>query len=762
MAMTQEETFFIIDGSGYIYRAFYALGRLTNSRGMPTQAIYGFAQMLLKVIREKNPSHVCVVFDPPGPSFRAEMYASYKATRQKMPEDLAIQVPYIKEFVKHCGIPQLEMDGYEADDLIAGLTRSAREHRLRVVIVSGDKDLLQLIEDPVVLQWDPQRDKIFGEKEVVDRFGVTSRQFRDFLALVGDSSDNVPGVKGVGEKSAQQLISHWGTLDEIYRNIDKVTPPSVRQKLEASREAALLSRELVSLKEDAPAPFSLEDFSPKSPVRADLMRFYEEHGFKSLFEALARESGDIPSAASQMIHKRLANSQVVRDLQGLARMVQTLEQKESFSITLCTDTSDSMRNHIRGIAFSCEDDAAYFVPFSPQRLNTEREISPRQRLQALEPLLCGDKPGKTGHDLKGDWVVLKRHGVQLKGISFDTMVGSYLLDPGKGSYSVEKIAAEYLGESVTSYESIAGKGKSPRDAGGIDPARDAESACTHAETVWRLVPMVRRKLHETGQDALFDTLELPLIAILAEMEYRGILVDSDKLHSLTRDFQRALDQKTLLIYDLAKEEFNIQSPKQLAYILYDKLDLPVIKKTKSGPSTDSGVLEELALHHPIAEHIITYRSLAKLKGTYADILPNLVHPETGRIHTSYNQAVTATGRLSSSDPNLQNIPIRTEEGRKIREAFIASPGHVLLSADYSQIELRILAHFSEDEHLVEAFQAGGDVHLRTAAEMLNIRPHEVTSEMRRQAKTINFGIIYGMGPYGLLSASRSATRSPRR
>ncbi|NTU49176.1 MAG: DNA polymerase I, partial [Syntrophobacteraceae bacterium] len=445
----------------------------------------------------------------------------------------------------------------------------------------------------------------------------------------------------------------------------------------------------------------------------------------------------------------------------LAPMIRQLEGKEVIALHFRMTSPDTMRSAFRGIAIACGEATSYFIPVSPGGSSGPPGLPEAQVLAALEPLLTGTKPEKAGHDLKNDCVVLLRHGIVPNGITFDTMLGSYLLDPGRGAHTLERMTEEFLNESLEPPQDAGGSGDAERGETGEKPLEEAARACARSSAALRLLPVIMEKLEEGNQESLFRKLEMPLVGILAKMEHRGILVDARKLHALTRDFEKTMEEKATVIYDLAKEEFNIQSPRQLASILFDKLGLPVVKKTKTGPSTDVSVLEELALHHPIVEHVMTYRSLAKLKGTYADALPSLVHPETGRIHTSYNQTVTATGRLSSSEPNLQNIPIRTEEGRRIREAFVASPGHWLLSADYSQIELRILAHFSEDPHLVEAFQVDADVHQRTAAEMLNIPPHEVTPEMRRQAKTINFGIIYGMGPYGLARRLRISNKTAK-
>jgi DNA polymerase I len=745
--MNPKKTLYLIDGSSYIYRAFYALGRLTNARGMPTQAVYGFAQMLLKVMREKKPDYLCVVFDPPGPTHRHEMYAAYKATRQKMPEDLVVQVPYIKELVRDHGIAQLEREGYEADDVIATLTHWAAEHDLEVVIVSGDKDLLQLVSDPRVRQWDPQKDRVFTEQEVAQRFGVSPGQMIDYLALVGDSTDNIPGVKGVGEKTARQLLESWKSLDEIFQHIDEISPGSLRVKLQSEGKSAYLSRELVSLKIDVPVSPDLEELLPRPPQKLDLIKLYGKLNFKGLLEALRHEWGAIEetmpsaSAASPMEMK------IIKDQEALAELVKILDDQREFALYVDAATSDAMRGRINGIAISYRDHTACYVAFPQPDESGQTRLADRRLMNTVSSLLSRPEIGKTGHDLKGDGIILKQHGMHLNGFTFDAMVASYLLDPGRQPHDLFRLAAEHLGETVNQEAAV--ENKEPKASLPPDTMPTAAAACRKVEMIGRLAPILKSKLREAKQEELFLSLELPLIPVLTGMEYRGILVDAGRLESLALDFEKAMNQRAATIYELAKEEFNIQSPKQLAYILFEKLGLPVVKRMKSGPSTDSSVLEELVISHPIVEHLLSYRSLAKLKGTYADVLPRLINPETRRIHTSFNQTVTATGRLSSSEPNLQNIPIRSEEGRKIREAFIPSPGHVLLSADYSQIELRILAHFSRDEHLLEAFHSDGDVHRQTAAEMFNIPQHEVTSEMRRQAKTINFGIIYGMGAFGL-------------
>lgn len=741
------ETLYLIDGSSYIYRAFYALGRFSNSKGLPTQAVYGFATMLAKVMREQKPDYVCVAFDAPGPTFRHEQFPDYKATRQSMPEDLIVQVPYIKQLVKLHGIPHLEIQGYEADDLIATLTLQAVQAGLEVVIVSGDKDLFQLIHDPAVRQWDPQRDRLFTEAAVEEKTGVQPSQVRDYLALLGDSSDNVPGVRGVGEKTARQLIRQWGSLESIFSHLDEIASAAVRRKLEEGRESAFLSRELVTLEKQAPVQIQMEALRPRTMDVAALKELYGELEFRSLLETLPDTPDSAPSTATTSPDDA---QQIVRVHSGVeggtVEMLQSLHGPRPVPVQTFAKPGPPMRSPLLGLAFSALNGEVGYVDLAdPSASSSDGEESVRLR-DALSEFLADPAIPKAGEDLKSAWILLRRHGYRLDGLGFDTMVAGYLLDAGGQSRSLEHLAAEYAPSASKIRFEL------PSDQPGLK--LPPEAPCRTVALVERIVPVLRSKLFDAGLAKLFDTVEMPLVSILAEMEHHGILLDGGKLQLLAQDFQEELDKKKAVIYDLAKEEFNIQSPKQLAGILFDKLGLRVIKKTKSGPSTDMSVLEELALEHPLPEQILAYRSLAKLKSTYVDTLPDLIHPETGRIHTSFNQTVTATGRLSSSDPNLQNIPVRSREGLKIRAAFTAAPGCLLLSADYSQIELRILAHYSQDEHLMEAFRTGLVVHRHTAAEMLNIPPLEVTPEMRRQAKMINFGIIYGMSPFGLAQRLR--------
>jgi len=756
---SEGKTFFIIDGSSYIYRAFYAIRRLTNSKGMATQAVYGFITMLLKVIRERKPDYICVVFDAPGPNFRHQLSDAYKATRQVTPEELIPQIPYIKKAVRYFGVPQMELEGYEADDLIATLTHWALSRGLEIVVVSADKDLHQLIQDPEVRQWDPQNDRVFTEDAVLERFGVTPGQMVEYLALVGDTTDNISGVKGIGAKTAGQLLKKWGSLDRIYENLSDVTPDSLRQKLLTGRQSAYLSRDLVSLRLDVLIQKDLEEFSPAPPMRQEMFSLCEELDFKTILDMLKREwaEPEEETIISPKLSSRKRVDRLIRTREELAEMVRIASAQPLIALEIETTSRDAMQADIISIALCWDGDDAWYIPIG-HRPECGIQLTAAEGLRGLEPVLGAKTVSKAGHNLKFQWIVLKRYGIDLQSMTFDTMIASYLLDPGSQTHATERICSEHLDEDICSYEDLTGRGKKQVSFAEIDFEKAVDYACRGVETCWRLVPVLRQKLEENNLKNLYESIELPLTEVLARMEYTGILVDREILQDLSIEFEKALDQKAALIYQIAGDEFNIQSPKQLAHILFDKMGLRVLKKTKSGPSTDTSVLEELALEHPVAEQVLVYRTLSKLKGTYADALPKLVHPDTGRIHTSFNQAVTATGRLSSSNPNLQNIPIRSEEGRRIRQAFIAAPGNILISADYSQIELRVLAHYSGDRNLTDSFRNDEDVHRRTAAEIFGVTADEVSAEMRRQAKMINFGIAYGMSPFGLAQRLRISTK----
>lgn len=796
MLKDEPRTIYLIDGSSYLYRAYYGVkANLTSPQGLPTKAIYGFAQMLHKVLKEKNPRYVCVVFDAPGKKFRHEMYDDYKKRREIMPEDLIVQVDYIKRLIDLLGIPRWEEPQYEADDLIASAVRWAKESGYNVVVVSGDKDLHQLIESPQVLQWDPQRDIWYDEKAVEEKVGVPPSKIADFLAIVGDKSDDVPGIPGIGEKGAVKLLRNYSRLEELLeaaRRGELSAEASLQKRLLEHEQEAILSKKLVLLRDDLAGTVSLERFEKKDPDLEGLKGFYEKLGFKSFLKEIANHLSDqtpVITRPGEQAESFVSDSEeveapvepevtvasetpkrqikIVGSQEELKKLVAEIERCGSVSLDIETSSEDPTIAEIVGCAFSVKPYEAFYVPIQREKRLWEG-LDLAEFLNTVRPILEQEQIAKYGQNLKYERVVFKRHGVELKGIRFDTMVASYLLDPGQRAHGLKWMAERYLGEVMKTYRDVTAIGENEENLLNGDasvtagkkkrrmmtfedvPLRDAaEYAGADAEVVQRLIPILTKRLEEEEVYQLYVDLELPLIDVLAQMEYNGVLVDVERLRNLSKEFEVRLAEQEERIYSLVGERFNIQSPKQLAVILFDKLGLPVVKKTKTGPSTDMSVLEELAVQHPVAQEILAYRTFAKLKNTYVDKLPDLVNPLTGRIHTSYNQTVTATGRLSSSNPNLQNIPIRTEEGRRIREAFIPQRGYKLVAADYSQIELRILAHYSGDEGLCRAFHDGDDIHRATASEIFHVAPEAVTPDMRRQAKTINFGIIYGMGPFKL-------------
>jgi DNA polymerase-1 len=727
---------YLVDGHNYLYRAFHAIRGLTNSKGFPTNAVYGFAVMLIKILREEEPEYLAVAFDSKGPTTRHEIFPEYKGTRPPMPEDLTPQVPVIMDLVRAFRVPVLEREGCEADDLMATAARLGKEAGLEVVIVSGDKDLLQLV-GPGVRVMDTMKDVVYTEKTVEERFGVTPRQLGDVLALAGDSVDNIPGVRGVGGKTAPELIARYGSLKDLYEHLDDLSPAR-RRRLEEGREEAFLSRRLVTLQEDLPLGLALEDLRKQDPGTDEAFAIFREMEFSRLQKEFSKPKEKAPG------DYRIVSEE--KELEDLARK---LKGSGGFAFDLETTDLDPMRARIVGLAFSLAPDQAFYIPVGHRYLGVPRQLPLEKVLDVLGPLLTDGKLPKYGQNIKYDVLVLDGAGLRLQGISFDTMVASYVINPTRHRHNLAELAQEYLDESVTSYEDVAGKGKKQIPFSQVEVERACAYAGEDADVTLRLREVLRPRIEELSLDGLYYDLEMPLVEVLIDLEKRGVLVDTAALGDLAAEVEGQLQELIGRIWKMAGLEFNLNSPKQLGEVLFDRLGLPVMKKTKTGRSTDEGVLTHLAAQHELPAEVLTYRQLAKLKNTYIDVLPTLVNPSTGRVHTSFNQTVTATGRLSSSDPNLQNIPVRTELGRRIRRAFIAEKGHLLLSADYSQVELRVLAHLSGDEGLCEAFRRGEDVHEQTAAAIFGSREGAITGEERRTAKTINFGIIYGMGAFGL-------------
>jgi len=733
----QPQRLFLIDGSSYIYRAYFAIRHLSNSQGMATNAIYGFTNMLLKVIRELKPDQLAVIFDSKGPTFRKEIYPDYKANRAAMPEDLVPQIPYIKRVVQAFNLPGIEMPGYEADDIIATLAKKFSAEGMEVTVVTGDKDLMQIVDDHIQLL-DTMKDKVYGPAEVTERFGGADKVV-EVQALSGDSSDNIPGVPGIGEKTAKMLIDEYGDVETLLANLDQLKGKR-RENLENYADLARLSKKLVTLVDNLDLEVDDHTFTLAEPDREALTELFKECEFYKLLQEFSIDTKDRAESAGY---------RAVLTESDLDELVAALEQSERFAFDTETTSLDAMRADLVGLSFAVTAGEAWYVPVGHHYLGMPEQLPLDRVLEAVRPLLASPRQLKIGQNLKYDILVLARAGVEVSGPIYDTMLASYLANPATRSHGMDNLAAELLNYHTISYSEVAGSGKKQIGFEEVEVEKATTYAAEDADITLRLYEKLVPMVTEQHQDGLLNDVEMPLLQILAGMERAGIRINPEFLGGLSADMEKKLAVLEAEIHQLAGGPFNIGSPKQLGEVLFENLGLPKGKKTKTGWSTDVEVLNKLAEEHEIAAKILDYRSLMKLKGTYTDALPKLIHPVTGRIHTSFNQAVTATGRLSSSDPNLQNIPIRTEEGRRIREGFIPSDGCVLLSADYSQVELRILAHMADEPALKEAFARGEDIHRSTASEVLGLFPEMVTDEQRRAAKAINFGVVYGISAFGL-------------
>lgn len=743
--MEKEKTLYLIDGSAYIHRAYHAIRGLSNSKGLPTNAVFGFTRMLLKLLEEKNPEYAAVVFDLKGPTFRHEIYAEYKANRPPMPDDMAVQIPYIKQITKGLNIPMIEMQGFEADDLMGTLARKAEKAGFSVVMVTGDKDFMQLVTEKSIL-WDPMKEKTTDIHAIRESFGIEPRRIIDLMGLTGDTSDNIPGVPGIGPKTGLCLIKTFGSMENLYEKVDTITKKKQHDNLVQYKDQAFLSRKLVEIDTHVPLSFDPESYKYKQQTtdQSKLYNIFKELEFRQIQKEFTR-----PADLSEKKYRPIFH---IKELSDLA---ERLETQGLFAIDTETTSENPMLAKLVGLSFCVTSDEAFYIPCGHDDPDTPKQLELSEVLKLLKPLLENKNIKKIGQNIKYDWMVLARHGVHLKGVVFDTMIASYLINPSKRAHNLEQIALDFLDHQMITYKEViksaAGKNKKAGGFAGVPIEKAFPYACEDADITFSAYHVLLSHLKEIGLTELFETVEMPLVPVLMKMEMTGICIDKKRLQTLSKSIQHELEQIEKNIYSLAGEEFNIRSSQQMGQILFEKLKLPVQKKTKkkTGYSTDVDVLTILSSKHELPALILRHRTLAKLKSTYADALVELIHPETHRIHTSYNQTVTATGRLSSSDPNLQNIPIRTEEGREIRKAFIPRKGWSLISADYSQIELRILAHYSDDRILIESFKKDEDIHTRTATEVFQVFPSFITPELRRQAKVINFGIIYGMSAYRL-------------
>lgn len=768
----------LVDGSSYLYRAFHAFPPLTNSAGEPTGAMYGVLNMLKSLISQVQPSHIAVVFDAKGKTFRDEMFEQYKSHRPPMPDDLRKQIQPLHDIIRALGIPLLVIEGVEADDVIGTLAVAASKANQKVLISTGDKDMAQLVDDNIMLI-NTMNNTLLDRDAVIEKYGIPPELIIDYLALMGDSADNIPGVAGVGEKTALGLLQGIGSMAEIYANLDKVAELPIRgakklgDKLLAEKEMADLSYRLATIKTDVALDITPEQLTLGASNNDQLTEYFGRYEFKRWLNevmngadsitnnneqptkinhyqatpALAQENSDEALPAIQIDRSRYETLLTEADLN---RWVEKLKQAKLFALDTETDNLDYMAANLVGISFALENGEAAYLPLQLDYLGAPKTLEKTTALTLLKPVLENPAIQKVGQNFKYDLTIFARNGIDVQGVAFDTMLESYVLN-STGRHNMDDLAKRYLGHQTISFEEIAGKGKNQLTFNQIPLEQAAEYAAEDADVTMKLQQVLWEKLSkEPTLEKLFKEMELPLLGVLSRMERRGVLIDSDALFLQSNEIANRLSELEEQAYVLAGQPFNLASTKQLQEILFNKLGLPVIQKTPKGaPSTNEEVLEELAFSHELPKVLVEHRGLSKLKSTYTDKLPQMVNPQTGRVHTSYHQAVTATGRLSSSDPNLQNIPIRNEEGRRIRQAFIAREGFTVVAADYSQIELRIMAHLSQDQGLINAFTQGKDIHRSTAAEIFGVALDEVTSEQRRNAKAINFGLIYGMSAFGL-------------
>ncbi len=775
MAQIADNPLILVDGSSYLYRAYHAFPPLTNSAGQPTGAMYGVLNMLRSLIMQYEPSHVAVVFDAKGKTFRDELFEAYKSHRPPMPDDLREQIAPLHDMVVAMGMPLLSVSGVEADDVIGTLAKQAAAEGRAVLISTGDKDMAQLVTPDITLI-NTMNNTILGPEEVETKYGVPPSLIIDYLALMGDSSDNIPGVPGVGEKTAQALLQGLGSLDDIYADLDKIAGLSFRgaktlaPKMETNKEMAYLSYTLATIKTDVELDCTWDSLALTEPDLDKLHALFTQYEFKRWISDLenggwlakkSTRSASSKAAVTTAVQTPAApavtpdisseNYETILDEEALNRWAQILREAGEFAFDTETDSLYNLSARLVGMSFAAKAGHAAYVPIGHDYLDAPDQLLTEQVLRVMKPILEDEKIRKIGQNLKFDRGIMENYGVELRGIAFDTMLESYVLNSVAGRHDMDSLADRHLNYKTTTFEDIAGKGKKqltfnqiPLEEAANYAAEDADITLLLHQALYPQLEAEKSLLH------VYQDIEMPLVPVLSRMERTGVLIDANVLAAQSVELTARLDELEKQAFAIAGEEFNLSSPKQLQTILFEKLNLPVVKKTPGGaPSTNEEVLEELADNHELPRVILEHRSLSKLKTTYTDKLPLMVDPKTRRVHTSYHQAVTATGRLSSRDPNLQNIPVRTDEGRRIRQAFIARDGYCIMAADYSQIELRIMAHLSQDKGLLKAFAEGKDIHRATAAEVFGMPLDEVTADQRRSAKAINFGLIYGMSAFGL-------------
>jgi len=760
MPQQTQKCLILVDGSSFLFRAYHAIPPLTNSKGEPTNAIYGVSNMLRKLIADYQSEYITVVFDAPGKTFRNDLYDQYKAHRPSMPDDLRVQIEPLHQLIRAMGLPLIMEPDVEADDVLGALAQNAAGQGFSVIISTGDKDMAQLVTEHIILE-NTMSNARMDIQGVFDKFGVKPEQIVDYLALMGDSSDNIPGVPKVGPKTAAKWLEQYQTLENLIANADKITG-KIGENLRASLEQLPLAKQLTTIKCDLDLPYSMDDLKRRPINTEELKNQLAELGFSSWLKMLDNNVEAVICEDKPVIIE--SNYETILTDQQLNQWLEQLENAELFAFDTETTSLDYNKAEIVGVSFSVTPGKAAYLPLAHDYAGVPDQLNRTEVLKKLRPLLENPHKAKLGQNLKYDTHVLANHGITLCGIAHDTMLESYVLNSIATKHNMDDLAKEYLGVTTIHYEDVAGKGAKQISFQEVTLEQAAPYAAEDADITLRLHQVLMAKLQQhPALLSLYSEIEIPLISVLARIESNGVLIDAAMLAQQSLELANHIVAIEQQAHDLAGHTFNLGSPKQIQDILYDQQKLPVLKKTPKGqPSTEESVLQELAVDYPLPKLILDYRSLSKLKSTYTDKLPQQVDDKTGRVHTSYHQAVAATGRLSSSDPNLQNIPIRSEEGRKIRQAFIAPKGYKIVAADYSQIELRIMAHLSADAGLLKAFSKGEDVHRATAAEVFGVAPDQVTTDLRRSAKAINFGLIYGMSSFGLaqqLGLSRSQAQS---
>ena len=773
MARIPDNPLILIDGSSYLYRAFHAYPGTMSNGQIPTNAVYGVVNMLRSMMRQFASDRIAVVFDAKGKTFRDDMYSEYKANRPPMPDDLRCQIEPLYDVIRAMGLPLISITGVEADDVIGTLAYQASQQDIPVLISTGDKDMAQLVDENVTLI-NTMTNVVLDREGVIEKFGIPPELIIDYLALMGDKVDNIPGVPGVGDKTATALLQGIGGLDKLFENLDDIAPLGFRgsktmaKKLVDNKEEALLSYQLATIKLDVEMEFTPQELVKAEPNKDELIKLFGQLVFKSWLNDLLdggtgvveadEKSGAVASSPASQSEVNTAavnidrsQYQTILDQETFNQWLEKLKAAEVFAFDTETDSLDYMVANLVGLSFATEEGVAAYVPVAHDYLDAPKQLDRDWVLEQLKPILEDDNQAKVGQNLKYDASVLARYGIEMRGIKYDTMLASYVFNSVGGKHDMDSLALRFLQHSCISFEQIAGKGKNQLTFNQIDLEQAAPYAAEDADVTLRLHHRLNESLLQDEKlNAIYQEIEVPLVPVLSRIERTGVFIDDMMLSAQSQEIAVRLDELEQQAYEVAEQEFNMNSPKQLQAILFEKMGLPVVKKTPSGtPSTNEEVLQELALDYPLPKLILEYRGLAKLKSTYTDKLPKMINPETGRVHTSYHQAVTATGRLSSTDPNLQNIPIRNEEGRRIRQAFVAPHGYRIMAVDYSQIELRIMAHLSADQALLNAFRDGKDIHTATAAEIMGVSIDQVSSEQRRRAKAVNFGLIYGMSAFGL-------------